>query len=408
MYLKKHRSLISYTLYDAGNSNYATLISSIAFPIYFKTTVARDMVIGDALWGAMILVSTIIAAFMGPRIGEIADRRALRHTLLRWTTWLAIVGTAALYFLSSGQVALAVILFLLTNTAFLLAVLLYDSLLVEVTSPKNAGMISSIAWAVGYAGGLIGLLIALTLRGDQSQNLRFSFLIGALLFLIFSLPITLNRSRTLHRESNPIPGPEKQSLTSIVRAFMKDKTRSRLFWAYFMYSNGISAVIYFTSIYAMTSLGYTLERLLWLFVLMSLVAVPSVFIFGKLSVYLGHITTLRIVVASWVLIIVAAAFANASNFAIVACIAASFLGPAQALSRSLFRIVFPSQRMTSYFGVQALASRSSALIGPIVFGVTSSATGSQRTGVLATVLLVIVGFLLLMGTTFDENGEHYE
>jgi hypothetical protein len=35
--LRNYKQVASYALYDAGNSNYTTLVPSIAFPIYFKT-----------------------------------------------------------------------------------------------------------------------------------------------------------------------------------------------------------------------------------------------------------------------------------------------------------------------------------------------------------------------------------
>lgn len=397
MSIHKYKATIRYALYDAGNSNYATLIPAVAFPVYLKTVVASQLVAIDAIWGAMIMVSTLLAAALGPKLGELADRRGSRQTMLRWISWLAIVGTAGFYFLGKDQIVLGIILFIGTNTAFLLAVFLYDATLATVSSAANAGMVSSFAWAVGYIGGLIGLFLALSVEGNEPERLRQIFLIAAALFLILSLPLVFAKRQSQGHITDMQARRDYQGVLSLLRTFMKDKTRSRLFWSYFLYSNGISAVIYFTSMYATTTLGYSLEQLLWLFVAMSVVAIPAVVVFGKLADLWGHIRTLQLVVACWVMIVVIVAFGDAATFRVVACIAAGLLGPAQALSRSLFRIIFPMESMSSFFGVQAIAARSSALVGPMLFGIVSSVTGSQRLGVLFTTLLLVLGFVRLCG-----------
>lgn len=404
MSIHKYKATISYALYDAGNSNYATLIPSVAFPVYFKTVVASKLVATDAIWGAMIMVSTLLAAALAPKLGELADSRGSRQTMLRWISWLAIAGTAGFYFLGKDQIVLGIILFIGTNAAFLLAVFLYDATLATVSSARNAGMVSSFAWAVGYIGGLIGLLLALSVEGNDAERLRQIFLIAAALFFILSIPLVFTKRQSQDLITDMKSTRDYKGVLSLLRKFMKDKTRSRLFWSYFFYSNGISAVIYFTSIYATTTLGYSLEQLLWLFVAMSVVAIPAVVVFGKLADLWGHIRTLQLVIACWIVIVVIVAFTDAKTFRIIACIAAGLLGPAQALSRSLFRIIFPVERMSSFFGVQAIAARSSALVGPMLFGIVSSVTGSQRIGILATVLLLAAGLItLFLVSTMEVN-----
>jgi len=66
MSIHKYKGIIRYALYDAGNSNYATLIPSVAFPVYFKTVVASQFGATDAIWGAMIMASTATTAFYTP------------------------------------------------------------------------------------------------------------------------------------------------------------------------------------------------------------------------------------------------------------------------------------------------------------------------------------------------------
>ncbi len=382
-----------YGLYDAGNSNFATLIPSIAFPIYFKTIIVPKWPSVDLIWGIFIITSTTLVILLGPKLGERADRKGTKLFMLKMFTWFAIFGTAAMIFQKPGQFILSASLFLLANTSFLLAVVFYDATLVNVSSKDNAGGISSTAWGIGYLGGLIGLILSLLTVGNIDNRLRSIFLIAAGLFFLFTLPILLFRAIRL--EEKVTIEKKQQSIISIFKNFLSEKIRLRLFLAYFLYSNGISTIMYFTAIYATDTLGYTIDQLLWLFVAMSIVAVPSVIVFGRLADKLGHIKILKFIVLMWIFVVLAVSVVGPKSFAVVACIASSLFGPIQALSRSLFRIIFPPNHMSSFFGIQSVAARSSAVIGPLIFGAISSFSGSQRLGVVSTALLLGGGLLLL-------------
>jgi len=48
-----------------------------------------------------------------------------------------------------------------------------------------------------------------------------------------------------------------------------------------------------------------------------------------------------------------------------------------------------------YFGVYSLVGKSSAILGPLVFGQVSAAFGSQRPAILSIAIFFIAGLLLL-------------
>jgi UMF1 family MFS transporter len=391
MNIQKLKGIAKYALYDAGNSNYVTLVPSIVFPIYFMRLMGEGSSVADVAWGGMIAAATLLAAGLGPRIGEWADHYGRKFTFLRWTSVLAIVGTALIPFAGRfGPWAMGLV-FIVTEACYLLATVLYDSALSDVSTADDAAEISSIAWGVGYAGGVVGLFLAWRIEGGEEQIIRAAFFIASALFLIFGLPLML------HRDPPPAPrARERQRSTfETVREFMKDPVRWRMLVAYFLYVNGVSAVIYFTAAYAERTLGYSIRELFVLFIKMNLVAAPASVLFGKLGKKIGHIPALRLVVGAWIVAVICVSMANKATFVYVACGAATLLGPVQALSRSLFRVIFPEDSMASYFGVQAMASRASALVGPLWFGAVSSITGSQRIGALAASLLFATGLLFL-------------
>ena len=394
MNLRCYRDIASYALYDAGNSNYITLGPSLGFQIYFAAMMVSSRVSSDFIWGCMIAGATLLAAAIGPKMGERVDRTGSKFSVLRWTSWAAVAGTVLLALLRPGQIVPAATVFVVTHTCYLLATVLYDSALADVSTRENAAAVSSLAWGVGYAGGVIGLVLALALKGGGEQTrLAKIFLTAAGLFMVLSLPLCLHRRS--RAAASPRTADPRPSLLSLVRSFMGDATRGRMLAAYFLYSNGVSAVVYFTAAYAKTTLGYGLDDLIRLFIVMNLVAAPSSIVLGRVAGKVGQIRTLKAVVGAWVAVVVVIAFSNDRVFAVVACAAAALLGPVQALSRSLFRIIFPEDRMSSFFGIQSVATRGSALFGPLLFGAVSGLSGSQRLAALTAAVLFAAGLLVL-------------
>ena len=67
-----------------------------------------------------------------------------------------------------------------------------------------------------------------------------------------------------------------------------------------------------------------------------------------------------------------------------------FAGPNQAASRSLMGRFVPPDKETEFFGFFAFSGKLTAFMGPLLFGVLTQWTGTQRSGV-----GVVIGFFLL-------------
>ena len=68
---------------------------------------------------------------------------------------------------------------------------------------------------------------------------------------------------------------------------------------------------------------------------------------------------------------------------------------AQALSRSLYARMIPADKAAEFFGFYNMLGKFAAVLGPLLIGVVSLASGSQRWGMLSIVLLFVVGMALL-------------
>jgi UMF1 family MFS transporter len=72
------------------------------------------------------------------------------------------------------------------------------------------------------------------------------------------------------------------------------------------------------------------------------------------------------------------------------------LGSTQALCRSIYARMIPEQKKNEFFGFNAFASKVSAVLGPLAFGLVTTATGSQRAGLLSLLVFFVGGALVLL------------
>jgi UMF1 family MFS transporter len=74
------------------------------------------------------------------------------------------------------------------------------------------------------------------------------------------------------------------------------------------------------------------------------------------------------------------------------------LGGSQALSRSLFSQMIPAGHEAAFFGVYEITERGTSWIGPFLFGLVASVTGSYRQAILSLVVLFLAGIIMLFFT----------
>ena len=85
----------------------------------------------------------------------------------------------------------------------------------------------------------------------------------------------------------------------------------------------------------------------------------------------------------------------------MACGAAIGMGGTQAVSRSFMAQISPRDRESEFFGFYVLAGKFASMFGPLVFGLVSAATGSQRMAVLSLLPFFAAG--LALTATVDER-----
>ncbi len=412
-------AVASWCLYDWANSAFTTLVVTFVYATYFSQTFAEDADRGTALWSRGITISSLIIALISPMLGAMADRSGLRRRFLMVATLVSVGATAWLTFIVPGSgnaVLAALVLFVVANVGFEVGMVFYNSFLPQLSTPRTIGRISGYAWGLGYAGGLVCLVVALLgliglgegapwlpLSTEDGFNVRASNLLVGLWFLIFSLPaLILLRDEVTPRAATSAGG----AVASIRRAFQdlrRTLTRIRDFKdivrflvARLIYNDGLITVFAFGGVYAAGTFGMDTSEVIVFGIALNVTAGLGAFLFGLVDDRVGGRTTvLWSLVGLFVCSLVAVAAPNRTWFWAAALVLGLFMGPNQSASRSLMGRFAPKRYESEFFGFFAFSGKATAFLGPMLLGLITAGYG-QRAGIAVVLAFFLVGGLLLL------------
>lgn len=391
------KKIFIWTLFDFANTSFSIVVVTFIYAVYFKKVVTEGKPIGDLYWSIGTSIAMIITAIIAPILGAIADYSAGKKRFLLFFTLLCIVSTAALFNVGQGDVLLGLLLFIFANVGFEAGLVFYDAFLPEITVPKNYGRVSGYGFAMGYLGSLATLAIVYPFI--HSDMIRESFVVAAIFFLIFSLPLFIYLKDNRKKVDNP------QSFVSIglnrvwnTLSHLKYHKNLALFLlSYFFYIEGVNTIIFFSGNYASTTLGFSDTELLIFFLTVQTTAIVGSVVLGILADSIGQKKTIIITLIMWMItVFIAYIITDKNGFYIVGLIAGAAMGSSQSTSRSMMSKLTPPERKTEFFGFYSFFGKSSAIVGPLVFGLVSFVTGNQRFAIISIGLFFLVGLLILL------------
>ncbi|WKZ68309.1 MAG: MFS transporter [Melioribacteraceae bacterium] len=406
-----------WTLFDLANTSYSIVVVTFLFAVYFKETVAAGQPIGDLYWSIGTSASMIIVAFISPILGAIADYSAGKKRFLLFFTLLCILSTSLLYFVGEGDIFWAVLLFILANIGFEAGLVFYDAFLPEITTPKNYGRVSGYGFAMGYIGSLASLALAFPFI--QNEMIRETFPISALFFFLFAIPLFIflkdSRKDVIHTESFASIGFKR--VWNTLSHLKNYKNLATFLIAYFFYIEGVNTIIFFSGNYASTTLNFSMMELITFFLIVQTTAILGSVTFGILADSVGQKKSIVLSLIIWIFTILLAFMTSSPDaylvryftayfnsdvvtvqkdaFYVIGLLAGSVMGATQSTSRSLMSKLTPPDRKTEFFGFYSFFGKSSAILGPLVFGIISFTTGSQRAAILSIGAFFVVGLWIL-------------
>ena len=420
------RELRAWAMYDWANSAMVTTIITAVFPIYYVSVAAAELPDREAT-GQLAFITTIglvIIAVLSPILGTMADYVAVKKRLLGTFMGVGVAAVACMFFIQRGDLLLASALFVLANIGANGSFVFYESLLPHIAREDELDRVSTAAYALGYVGG--GILLVLNLAwilnpgliGLPSEGItpaqatlpsRLAFVSVAVWWLLFSIPLFRHVPEPPVRiESDERKGmnPVKVAFTRLGETFAALRGYRQAFLmliAFLIYNDGIGTIIRMATAYG-TELKIEQTALIQAIVIVQFVGIPFAFLFGALAGRIGAKRSIFIGLAAYAGISVLGYFMkDAGDFLMLAVLVGMVQGGTQALSRSLFASMIPRHRSGEFFGFWAVFEKFAGIFGPLIFLLVLNATGSSRNAILGIIGFFIVGAVLLAFVNVEEG-----
>jgi UMF1 family MFS transporter len=403
----RKREVFGWAMYDFANSGYTTVVLTAVFNAYFVGAVAGGAPWATLAWTLAIAASSVLVMVTMPAIGAYADLRAAKKRLLAFSTVGCLVATCALAMVGRGDVALAVAAVVLSNTFYSYGESLSAAFLPELAREKAIGRVSGWGWSFGYFGGMLslGLSLAYVLTAQQRGEPATSFvpvtmLITAGVYGVASLATFM----LLRERAVPQPLAGGSGIVASLRELGHTWRNARRFGDFSWmlacgacYQAGISVVIALAAVYAEQVLGFQQAQTMMLVFLVNIAAALGAFGFGYWQDRVGARRALALTLVGWLVMIVLAVLASGpALFWVAAVVAGLCMGSSQSTGRATIGLFAPSRQRAEFYGLWTFATRLSAIIGPVTYGVVTLLTqGNHRMALLATGLFFVGGLLLL-------------
>ncbi len=371
-----------WVLYDVGNSAFTLLVSTL-LPIFFNTVASAQGVSETnylSYWAYATSISTAIVAVLGPLLGTLSDLRGMRKRIFSLAILIGVLGCAVLGFMQHWLWFL--VLYVLAKSAYQLSLVVYDSMLCDVTLRERMDEVSSRGYAWGYIGSCIPfvLTIGVYVLHEMFDILSLQaamilvFAIVAVWWIACSFPLWKN-----YRQEHFIePGghPVRTGLKSLGGTFRELVTKKQILFfliAFFFYIDGVYTIIDMATAYG-TSLGLDTVMLVLALLVTQVVAFPAAILIGMLSRKVKPEYLIIVCIVAYFFITVYAVFLDKPyEFWILAVCVGLFQGTIQAMSRSYFAKIIPREKAGEYFGIYDIFGKGAAFIGTLLVGVVTDA-----------------------------------
>jgi len=406
---KLDKSAWSWALYDWANSAFATTVMAGFFPIFFKSYWASDLSDAESTFaiGTVNSLVGLIIAFSAPILGAFADAGESKRKFLFSFGLLGIITTGYLFFIPDSSWQLAIVFYGLGVIGFSGANVFYDSLLVTVSKEEERNRTSALGFSLGYLGGGILFLINVIMflypswfgLENQIDAVLWSFMLVALWWFIFSLPIYLNVKEPIQSSSsksiNRIVKEAFSSLLNTARSIKEYKSAVIFLLAYFLYMDGVDTIIRMATSYG-SDIGLSATSMIQALLLTQFIGFPATLVFGYYADKFGYKYSLSFAITVYIFVVLfSSQMDTAVEFYVVACVVGLVQGGVQAISRSFFSTLIPTNKAAEFFGFYNFIGKSSVFIGPFMVSGIALVSGSPSYGILSLLILFIPGLILL-------------
>jgi UMF1 family MFS transporter len=427
---------------------YFTLITTFVFAPYFATHIAADPAGGQSLWGFATAAAGLLIALASPVLGAIADASGRRKPWIAAFGALLVIGSSFMWIGKPGDAGVIPLLLVAYSIATIgaeFAIVFNNAMMPSLVPPDRIGRLSGSGWALGYVGGILSLILVLGFLAASPETGRtlFGFMplfgldpvshqgdritgpLTALWFIIFAVPMfVLTPDFPPKLSAREALREGLVDLRETLKELPKRRSMATFLLANMIYTDGLVSLFAFGGIYAAGTFGWNTIQIGTFGILLAIAGTFGAWLGGKLDDRLGPkrviagsmlILLLSIVVIllvdrdSILFIKVAPPVSGGALFAAPAeqayLVLGSLIGmagaPLQAASRTLLIRMAPKERIAQYFGLFALTGKVTSFVGPLLVGIVTAVTASQKAG-MATLVIFFLGGLALLSRVRDE------
>ena len=402
----KRREVFGWAMYDFANSGYTTVVITAVFAAYFVGAVANKAEWATLAWTSALSFSYAIVMLTMPAMGAWADRHAAKKKLLLVVTVACVASTAALFWVKPGDVLLALVCIIISNTFYSYGESLTAAFLPELAKPEAVGRISAWGWAWGYLGGMVtlGICLAYVLWAQAQGQTAGQFvpitmlMTAAIYALAACVTFALLKEHTQPQLTQQADGGQWQQLIQTFKEAKEYKDFMQLMACAVAYQGGVAVAITLAAIYAEQVIGFQPQETMVLIFVLNIAALVGSLVLGYAQDRIGHKLALSLTLWGWGVTCVLAALSSSKEmFWWAAVLAGICMGSSQSSGRAMAALLIPSHRLAEFFGLWAFALRLASILGPMGYGLMTWLTdGNQRLAITATTGLFVLGWLLLL------------
>lgn len=401
------KKVITWALYDWANSAFALSVLAVLFPLVLGNYWGGDDsgAMATARLGWVTFSASLIVFLTAPILGTIADTGGYRKRFLVTFAIIGAIATASLGFVGPGQWQTALGLYLIASVGFYSATVFYDSLLIDVTAPRNYSFVSTLGFSIGYLGGavLLGLHLWM-LKSPQTFGLQnateafsYAFVSVGVWWLLFLLPLLIYVPER-HSPVEVTKGAVRAAyaeLKSTVQKVSQYRNVTIFLCAYWLYLGGVFTVIFMAVNYGQR-LGFEDSDLVFALLIANIVGFPATLIYGAAAHRYGAKKGIYFALLAYV----GACFwglqvTSIREFYIMSVIIGMVQGGVQGLSRSIYASLIPADQPGEFFGFYSMTTKFAHVLGPALVATAAMLSDDPKWVLLSLMPLFLAGGLLL-------------
>jgi UMF1 family MFS transporter len=409
---KLSKEVKAWISYDLGNSAFATTVVAAFFPIFYNQFWASniDSVLSAEYLSWTLVISNVALLFTAPLIGAVTDISKTTKKLFISMVLISIICVGLLFFVEAGSWIYALIFFGIANYFFSASNVLYDKILVQITSPDLFSKISGYGYAWGYFGGgflfLINALMSLNPElfglSSQAEAIRWSFITVSIWWSIFLLPLSITYKERDIQSSKKVLSRSLGNIFSTLKSIPEYKNVFIFLIAFFLFIDGVHTVMALASTFAL-NLGLDTSSIIIALILVQFIAFPSTLMWSYIAEKRGDKLVINISIVIYIAIILFSfSLSNSTEFYILASLVGFVQGGIQGSSRSLFAKLIPPEKAGEFFGIFNTFGKAGAFMGPALVGIFLAIFKNTIVMLLPILILFVLGLIVLYFVDTDE------